>query len=198
MTSVAEIIHPFQSAANKQSKVDGPPNDDHTLIFKEDLLNVTFQITFEGTDSGDPSGAILLDAKDKATNATAVSYDRQLTARANYDVSILYNDPAYFPKEENWSAGTRNQSRKRAIERGACAYLLALIDETWLRPLKNKITFYTKVTPIEILAQLTTASGGLKRVDIFDLLFSLAHLWEQDPCVPECVQVLGDARVLFP
>ena len=63
MTSVAEIIRLFQLAANKQSKVDGSPNNDHTLIFKEDLLNVTFQITFEGTNSGDPSGAILSDAK---------------------------------------------------------------------------------------------------------------------------------------
>ena len=42
MTSVAEIICLFQSAADEQSKVDGPPNDDHTLKFKEDLLNVTF------------------------------------------------------------------------------------------------------------------------------------------------------------
>ena len=42
----------FQSAANEQSKVDRPPNDDHTLKFKEDLLNMTFQITFEGTDGG--------------------------------------------------------------------------------------------------------------------------------------------------
>ena len=63
-------------------------------------------------------------------------------------------------KEKNWSAGTRNQSRKHPVERGVCAYLLALIDETWLRPLKNEITFYTKVTPIEMLAHLTTASGG--------------------------------------
>ena len=63
MTSVAEIIRLFQSAADKQSKVGGPPNHNHTLIFKEDLLNVTFQITFEGTNGGDPSGAILSDAK---------------------------------------------------------------------------------------------------------------------------------------
>ena len=101
------------------------------------MLNVTFQITFEGTDVGDPSGAILSDADYKAANATAVSYDRQLAARANYDASILDNDPARCSKEENWSAGTRNQSRKRAIERGACTYLLALVNETWLRPLKN-------------------------------------------------------------
>ena len=155
---------------------------------------MTFQITFEGTDSGDPSGAILSDAKYKAANVTAVSYDRQLAARANYDVLILDNDLARRSKEENWSAGTRNQSRKRAIERGACAYLLALVDETWLRPLNNKITFYTKVTPIEMLDQLTTASGGLKRVDIVDLLFSLAHLWEQDPRVSEYLNALRDAQ----
>ena len=146
---------------------------------------MTFQITFEGTGSGDPSGAILLDAKYKAANATDVSYNCQLAAHANYDALILDNDPTRRSKEENWSAGTRNQSRKRAIESGACAYLLALVNETWLRPLKNEITFYMKVTPTEMLAQLTTASGGLERVDIVDLLFSLSHLWEQDPCVPE-------------
>ena len=101
MTSVAEIIYLFQSAADEQSKVNGTPNDDHTLKFKEDLLNVTFQITFEGTDRGDPSGAILADAKYKAANLTAVSYDRQLAARANYNAYILVNDPARRSKEEN-------------------------------------------------------------------------------------------------
>ena len=121
MTSVAEIIRLFQLAADEQSKVDGPPNDDHTLKFKEDILNVTFQITFEGTDGGDPSGAILTNAKYKAANATALSYDRQLAACANYDSSILENDPARRSKEEKWSAGARNQARKRAIELGTCA-----------------------------------------------------------------------------
>ena len=193
MTSVAEIIRLFQSAANEQLKVDGPPNDNHTLKFKEDLLNVTFQVTFEGTDDGDPSGAILANAKYKAANAMTVSYNRQLTARANYDATIKENDPARHSKEENWSAGTRNQARKRAIERGMCAYFLALVDETWLCPFKNEITFYTKVTPIEMLAQLTTASGGIERVDIIDLLFSLAHLWKQDPRVPEYLNALKDA-----
>ena len=45
-----------------------------------------------------------------------------------------------------------------------------------------------------MLAQLATASGGLERVEIIDLLFSLAHLWEQDPCVPEYLNALMDAQ----
>ena len=45
-----------------------------------------------------------------------------------------------------------------------------------------------------MLAQLTTASGGLERVDIVDLLFSITHLWEQDPRVPEYLNALKDAQ----
>ena len=45
-----------------------------------------------------------------------------------------------------------------------------------------------------MLAQLTTASGGLDRVDIVDLLFSLAHLWEQYLRVPEYLNALKDAQ----
>ena len=100
MISVAEIIQLFQSAADEQLKVDGPPNDDHTFNFKENLLNVTFQITFEGTDDGEPSGAILTDAKYKDANATTVLYDRKLAALANNDSTIKENDPTRCSKEE--------------------------------------------------------------------------------------------------
>ena len=90
--------------------------------------------------------------------------------RANYDPDLQSNDPARRYKEENWSDSTRNQSRKRAIERGANDYLLRLVALTWLRPLKSETTFFARVTPIEIITDLTKASGGLKRVDTVDLL----------------------------
>ena len=80
---------------------------------------------------------------------------------------------------------TRNQSRKRAIKRGANDYLLRIVDPTWLDPLKKKTTFFTRVTPIEMLAELTKASSGLKLVATVNPLVSLTQLWEQDPCVPE-------------
>ena len=54
---------------------------------------MTFQSTLEGTDGGDPSGAILSDAKYKAANATAMFYDRQHAARANYNAYILVAQP---------------------------------------------------------------------------------------------------------
>ena len=46
-----------------------------------------------------------------------------------------------------------------------------------------------------MLAQLTTAIGGLECVDIINLLFSLAHLLEQDPRVSEYFNALKDAQI---
>ena len=80
---------------------------------------------------------------------------------------------------------TRNQSRKHAIKRGANDYLLRIVNPTWIHPLKNKTTFFTRVTPIVMLAEITKASIGLELVATANQLVSLTQLWEQDPRVTE-------------
>ena len=147
------------------------------VAFKEYLLNVCLQIAFEGTDDGNPSGTILGDARYRVAVAKNTPYDCQVAARTDYDPNLQ--------AEENWAVSTRNQSRKRAINRSANNYLLRLVDPTWLRPLKNETTFFTRVTPVDMLSELTKVSGGLERADTVDLLVSLTQLWEQDPHVTE-------------
>ena len=92
------------------------------------------------------------------------------------------------------AASTRNRSRKSAIECGTNNYLLRVVDLTWLRLLKNETTFFTRLTPIDMLAELTKASGGLERVDTVNLLVSLTQLWEQDPCITEYLNGLRDVQ----
>ena len=125
---------------------------------------------------------------------TSTPYDRQVAARANYDPNIKVAYPVLCAKEENWAASTSNQSRKRDIERGANNYLLKLVEPTWIRPLKNETTFFTRVTPIEMLAEMTKASGGLERVDTVNLLVSLTQLWELEPRVPEYLNRIRDSQ----
>ena len=72
-----------------------------------------------------------------------------------YYPDLQADDPAHRAKEENWAASTSNQPRKRAIERGANDYLLRIVDLTWLRLLKNETTFFTRVTPVDMLSVLT-------------------------------------------
>ena len=176
MTYVVEIACLFAEARDNQTKVVGTPNDDHVVKFKEDLLNVCLHISFGDTDAVNPSGAILKDARYQVAVLTSTPYNRQVAARANYDPNLKVKYPALHAKEENLVASTRNQSRKRTINCGANDYLLNLVDPTWLRPLNNNITFFTRVTHIEMIANLTKTSGILKRVDTVDLLVSLTKL----------------------
>ena len=194
MTSVVEITHLFPEARDNHTKVAGTPNDNHIVAFKEDLLNVCLQITFKDTDTGDPSSAILKYARYRFAVATNTPYDRQVAAHANYDPNLQADDPALRAKEENWATSTRNQSPKRAIERGAKNCILRLVDPTWLCLLKNETTFFTRVTPVDMLSELTNASNGLKRVNTVELIVSLTQLWEQDPRIPEYLNDLRNGQ----
>ena len=119
MTSVVKITRLFAEARDNRTKVAGTPNNDHVVAFKEDLLNVCLKIAFEGTNASNPSGAILEDARYRVAVATNAPYERQVVARANYDPDLQEDNIVRRSKEENWSESTRNQSRKRTIERGA-------------------------------------------------------------------------------
>ena len=124
MTSVVKITRLFAEARDNCTKGTGTPNNNHAVAFKEDLLNVCLQIAFKGTNAGNPSGAILEDARYRVAVATNTPYGCQVVARANYDPNLQVDNPTRHAKEGKWVAITRNQSRKRAIERGANDYLL--------------------------------------------------------------------------
>ena len=57
-------------------------------------------------------------------------YERQVTARANYDPNLQADDPARRAKEEKLASSTGKQLRKRVIERGSNNYLLRIADLT--------------------------------------------------------------------
>ena len=194
MTSPEGIIALFEKGAEPHTMPEGTPTDDSILTIKETLLNTVFQIRCEGTNAGDPSGAILPEDKYLDANNTEVPYDRQLDARPSYDPELKDEDPARRSKEAAWLAGTRNQERKRAIDRGVIAFLQEVVPDTYLRPLKHPDSFYTKVTCIAMLKQLETSSGGLERVDLVAVLFSTFTRWEQDPRIPEYLVHLNDVQ----
>ena len=75
MTSVVEITHLFPEARDNHTKVAGTPINNHVVSFKEDLLNVRLQIAFKGINAGNPSSAILADARYWVAVVTNTPYD---------------------------------------------------------------------------------------------------------------------------
>ena len=70
------------------------PNDDHVVNFKEGVLNVCLQITFEDTNTSNPYGAIPEDARYQVAVSTSTLYNQQVAVCANYKPNLKVNDPA--------------------------------------------------------------------------------------------------------
>ena len=56
----------------------------------------------------------------------------------------------------------RRQTKKRN-------FILAVIEDTWIRKLREPVTFYTVVSPYELLARLKNICGGLHDLDVLAL-----------------------------
>ena len=56
-----------------------------------------------------------------------------------------------------------------AAKRETRDFILAIVDDTWVRKLREPITFYTAVEPSEILDHLQKLCGGLHALDVFVL-----------------------------
>ena len=80
-----------------------------------------------------------------------------------------------------WKTDTDNQKRIRAVKVGARSLIIANMDATWIAEMRNPHTFFTKVTPRELLCHLAKYGGGLNHPAGVELILSLHKLWDSDP-----------------
>ena len=73
-------------------------------------------------------------------------------------------------------------------------FLVAVVEDTWLLPLKEEATFYNKVPLREFFARLKGGSGSLEATDIVSLLLATLGWWDEDPHVPEYINCIEDAQ----
>ena len=100
--------------------------------------------------------------------------------------------------ERLWTAKMGLQTLIKTVERAGRAFLLAVIEDTWLLPLKEETTYYNKVPLRDFFARLKIGSGGLEATDIVSLLSATLGWWAEDLRVLKFVDILGDARILGP
>ena len=74
--------------------------------------------------------------------------------------------------ERLWTANICLQTLIKTVKRARRAFLIAVIEDTWLLPLKEETTFYNKVPLRDFFARLKGGSGGLEATDIVSLLLA--------------------------
>ncbi len=71
-----------------------------------------------------------------------------------------------------------------ATKKGASAFIQAVVDKTWIKPLCHPITFYNNVTAYNLLEYLQTNSGGLHNTNLATLPTEMLHYYANEDGIP--------------
>ena len=125
-----------------------------------------------------------------------VSSDPMIGAFKSYDPIIedYATDRLQQKMEQEWTNQLAIQSIIRACEMGCCSFILKVVEDTWVRRLQYSDSFYTRVSPMDLLDLLDKHSGGIERAD-FVAMFDTMHIWwAEDPSVPEFINRFYDTQ----
>ncbi len=81
-----------------------------------------------------------------------------------------------------------------AAKKRVSAFIQAVVNETWIKPLCHPITFYNNVMAYDLLEYLHTNSGGLHNTDLATLPTEMLHYYTNKDGIPEFILALKKAR----
>ena len=193
MTTPEEAKTLFSDLAGTHPTIVGQPTDDDVKSLREAFTNLLQSIDVPGGTCS-LSGLIDTDAVYSLNHGTV--FDAMIIPLVAYDPAIAADatDAVRARAERNWTAKKELQRLIRAVERNGRLFLLSIVEETWLLPLKSATTFYNQVSLRDMLDHLATNMPGLEATDIVTLAVDMQSWWQDDPRVPEYINRLEEAQ----
>ena len=115
---------------------------------------------------------------------------------AIYDVDIPI-DVTNAVRDRREAAHTTRREDYRlfaAAERESTKFILAVVEDTWVRELRNPDLFYKAVKPQALLAHLQTLCVGLHATDVPNLQNEMQTYHEYMEVIPTYVNKLEDTQ----
>ena len=171
MTTPEEANDLFAESQLTFTSVVGGPNNDGVKRLKEAFINALQLIDVPG-GTVDLSDILLTDKYHKAKHGGNLTFERMEISLQGYDDSIAAdaNNAVCAKAERLWTSKIELQRLIKTVERAGHAFIVAVVKDTWLLPLKEESTFYNKVPLRDFFACLKGGSGGLEATDIVSLL----------------------------
>ena len=175
----------FTEAQSAFTPIVGAPNDDDVKRLTEAFINALPSINVPG-GAINLSDLLLSDTDHEAKHGIGLTFERMEIPLPAYDDSIASDatNAVRAKAERLWTAKIELQRLIKTVER---AFLVAVVEDTWLLLLKEEATFYNKVPLRDFFARLKGGSGGLEATDIVSLLSATLGWWAEDPRVPKYV-----------
>lgn len=192
--SPEEISSLFAAALEQFEPVIGQPTDPDLTRLREALIQVLLVIPFdEETGQHNLVGLLL----DKADYQALYGAPFSRPTRPGIYPSNIDDDakaPVRARLEAEHAAKLSDYKTYDAAERDTQRFILAVIEDTWIRELKDPTTFYTQVLAVDLLDHLQTICGGLHALDILNLQNEMQKYHLEAEGVPEYINLLEDAQ----
>ena len=153
----------FKEVQAAFSPIVDAPNDDNVKRLTEAFINALQPIDVPG-GANDISDLLLSDADHEAKHGVGSTFQRMVIPLSAYDYSIAADatNAVHAKAERLWTAKIELQGLIKTVERAGRAFLVTVVEDTWLLFLKEEATFYNKVPLRDFFARLKGGSGGLE------------------------------------
>eukprot|EP00804_Cyclotella_cryptica_P017724 CCRYP_001164-RA/>CCRYP_001164-RA protein AED:0.37 eAED:0.27 QI:0/0/0/1/0.33/0.25/4/0/1265 len=183
----------FSNLAATYTAIIGQPTDDDEKQLRESITNLLQSINVpSGTCS--LSGLIDTEATYIANHGTLFDPMTVPLAAYNPAIAVDASNAIRAHAERTWTAKRELQRLIRAVECNGRLFLLHIVEETWLLPLKSDTTFYNQVALSDMLDHLTSNMSGLEATDIISLSIDMQSWWQDDRRVPKYINKLEEAQ----
>ena len=122
--------------------VVGAPNDDDVKRLNKAFINALQSIDVPG-GAIDLSNILLTDEEHKAKHGDGSTFARMEVPLPAYDDSIAVdtNNAVRTKAKRLWTEKIELQRLIKTVKRAGRAFLVAVVEDTWLLPLKEEATF---------------------------------------------------------
>ena len=164
-----EIQSLFTTDLKTYVPVEGQPSDPDLSTLQETLTTLLLTISYDGEKGIHNLVGLIMDedayktrhGENFQTPSRPAIYDVHIPIDASNAVRVRC-EAAHTAKKEDYRLFD-------AAERESSKFILAVVEDTWVRELRDPDLFYTAVKPRALLAHLQDMCVGLHATDVLNL-----------------------------
>jgi hypothetical protein len=175
--------------------IDGQPSDDNLVRLSDTIMPILLKATYTCVN-GIHNLWGLVASMDCYLHYYGAPFVCPATRMACYDPAI--NTEAsrvnHICTKTAWAALLQDYEAYKAAECGIKVFIKAVVNDAWIRNLRDPQTFYSNIIALAIFHQLCKRSGSLQSLDMVLLTIQMSQYYAGTPDVPKYIFLLEDSQ----
>ena len=189
-----EIVAKFANSLEHFEPIAGQPSDTDLTRIREVVAPLLLQILYDETGAVHNLVSLIRPEAAYITRYSAAFLEP--TRVGEYDATINSNATAVVcaHKEAAHKAKRADRATYETARQDTAQFILAVVNETWVRELRDTETIYTDVAPKALINHLQAGCTGRHYLDLLDLHNEIQRYHLKVEGIPEYTNMLKDAQ----